>query len=284
MQIYWAFTCQEEDFLAIQKEIQNARIYSPPILFTVEDTQWLLAVPHEKKYPSLPFLLHFRLLPGFPICRTQSEGSSFWTSWAPETQLAGAMCWDAKQSLRKDREAQTEAEGQQAWTWSICLAWERIGLPRCLSARESPCRSRRSRTCRRSGFHPCVRNIPWRRKWQPTPVFLPGESQGQRSLAGYSPLGLQRVGHDWATEHTLREDQDKHIIQSGCTQRENKAPGIWRSKSVQSSGGWALLSGSELRTTHRRSFYCSSLIFPEEQGLCRWVASFHLSTKTGIFE
>ena len=31
------------------------------------------------------------------------------------------------------------------------------------------------------------RKIPWRRKWQPTPVFLPGESHGQRSLAGYSP-------------------------------------------------------------------------------------------------
>ena len=38
-------------------------------------------------------------------------------------------------------------------------------------------------------FDSWVRKIPWRRKWQPTPVFLPGESQGQRSLAGYSPWG-----------------------------------------------------------------------------------------------
>jgi len=36
-------------------------------------------------------------------------------------------------------------------------------------------------------FNPWVRKIPWRRKWQPTPVFLSGESHGQRSLAGYSP-------------------------------------------------------------------------------------------------
>ena len=36
---------------------------------------------------------------------------------------------------------------------------------------------------------PWVREIPWRRPWQPTPVFLPGESHGQRSLVGYSPLG-----------------------------------------------------------------------------------------------
>ena len=40
---------------------------------------------------------------------------------------------------------------------------------------------------------PWVMKIPWWRKWQPTPVFLPGESHGQKSLVGYSPMGLQRV-------------------------------------------------------------------------------------------
>ena len=39
-------------------------------------------------------------------------------------------------------------------------------------------------------FNPWVREIPWRRDWQPTPVFLPGEFHGQRSLAGYCPWGL----------------------------------------------------------------------------------------------
>ena len=43
--------------------------------------------------------------------------------------------------------------------------------------------------CRRPGFDPWVRKIPWRRKWQPTPVFLPGESHAGRSLVGYSPWG-----------------------------------------------------------------------------------------------
>ena len=38
-----------------------------------------------------------------------------------------------------------------------------------------------------SGFDPWVGKIPWRREWQPTPVFLPGESQGQKSPTGYSP-------------------------------------------------------------------------------------------------
>ena len=41
--------------------------------------------------------------------------------------------------------------------------------------------------CRRPGFNPWVRKIPRRREWQPTPVFLPGESHGQRNLVGYSP-------------------------------------------------------------------------------------------------
>ena len=48
---------------------------------------------------------------------------------------------------------------------------------------------------KRLGLDPWVRKIPWRRKWQPTPVFVPGESHGQRSLAGYSPQSY-RVGHD----------------------------------------------------------------------------------------
>ena len=42
---------------------------------------------------------------------------------------------------------------------------------------------RRHKKC---GFDPWVRNIPWRRAWQPTTVFLPGESLGQRSVTGYS--------------------------------------------------------------------------------------------------
>ena len=42
---------------------------------------------------------------------------------------------------------------------------------------------------RRLGFNPWVRKIPWRRKSQPTPVFLLEESHGQRSLAGYGPWG-----------------------------------------------------------------------------------------------
>ena len=47
-------------------------------------------------------------------------------------------------------------------------------------------------------FDPWVGKIPWRREWLPTPVFLPGEFHGQRSLVGYSPWG-RRVGRDLET-------------------------------------------------------------------------------------
>ena len=54
---------------------------------------------------------------------------------------------------------------------------------------------------RRLTFDPWVGKILWRTKWQPTSVFLSGESLGQRSLVGYNPQ-LQRIGHDWVTKHT----------------------------------------------------------------------------------
>ena len=62
--------------------------------------------------------------------------------------------------------------------------------------------------CRRHGVSLWVRKIPWRRKWQPTPVFLPGKSHGQRSLAGYSPCGP--CGH--TVRHYLVTKQQQHCI------------------------------------------------------------------------
>ena len=60
-----------------------------------------------------------------------------------------------------------------------------MGLPRwCYSGKDPACQHRRHK---RRGFDPWVGKIPWRRAWQPTPVFLPEESHGQRSLVGYGP-------------------------------------------------------------------------------------------------
>ena len=57
------------------------------------------------------------------------------------------------------------------------------GLPWWVNDKEPACQ------CRRPGFNSWVGRIPWRRKWQPTPVFLTGKLHGQRNLVGYSPWG-----------------------------------------------------------------------------------------------
>ena len=62
-----------------------------------------------------------------------------------------------------------------------------FGLPSWLSGKESACQ------CRRHVFNPWVGKIPWKRKWQSTPVSLPGKSHEQRSLVGYSPWGHKEL-------------------------------------------------------------------------------------------
>ena len=88
-----------------------------------------------------------------------------------------------------------------------------IWLPRWLSGRESACQCWRHR---RRGFNSWVGKIPWRRKWQPTPVFLPGEPQGQRSLAGYSPWGC-KVGHNWVTEYSRNTVNYEEILRESAS-------------------------------------------------------------------
>ena len=77
-------------------------------------------------------------------------------------------------------------------------------LPRSLSDKESACQCKRCRKCR---FSPLVGKIPWRKKRQPIPVFLPGESHGQRSLwamvHGVSKSQIRLS--DWAWVQTLNK-------------------------------------------------------------------------------
>ena len=85
---------------------------------------------------------------------------------------------------------------EPAPAFGTILRWHR--------GKESTCQCRR---CKRHEFSPWVGKIPWRRKWQPTAVFFPGEFLGWRSLAGYSPWG-RRVRHDGAAEHSGSESPD----------------------------------------------------------------------------
>ena len=57
-------------------------------------------------------------------------------------------------------------------------------------------------TCIKPGFDPWVEKIPWRRAWQPTPVFLPGESPWTEEPGGLQSMDSQRVGLNCVTKHT----------------------------------------------------------------------------------
>ena len=58
---------------------------------------------------------------------------------------------------------------------------------------------------RRPTFDPWVGKIPWRRAWQPTPVFWPGESPWTEKPGGLQSMGLQRAGQDWVTQHSTAQ-------------------------------------------------------------------------------
>ena len=72
------------------------------------------------------------------------------------------------------------------------------GFPGGTCGEEPTCQCRRQK---RRGFDPWVGKIPWKRAWQPTPGFLPGESHGQRCLAGCSPWGREELDTTEVTEN-----------------------------------------------------------------------------------
>ena len=113
-------------------------------------------------------------------------------------------------------------------------------------------------------FYPWVGKIPWRRAWQPTPVFLFGESCGQGNLAGHSPWGC-RVGHNLATEHPVS------CIQPGpatCFAYDNIHVSMLPSQTIP-----PLPSPTE----SKRLFFTSvSLLLSRTQGYCYHLSKFHI--------
>ena len=87
---------------------------------------------------------------------------------------------------------------------SFIVRWQQFslqapGFPGGASGKEPACQCRGHG---RLGSDLWVGKTPWRRAWQPTPVFLPGEAHGQRSLAGYSPWGHKQSGMAEVTRHS----------------------------------------------------------------------------------
>ena len=89
-----------------------------------------------------------------------------------------------------------------------------------------------------------IRKIPWRGAWEPTPVFLPGESHGQRSLASYSPWGLK--------ESHMTERLSMHILRDGNFDWDNRGQHLlsgkrlWNLHTEREQADWHWMSGSFL--------------------------------------
>ena len=93
------------------------------------------------------------------------------------------------------------------------------GFPGSSGGKESACQ------CRRHGFNPWVRKIPWRREWQPTLVSLPGEAHGGRSLEGHSPWG----GRELDTTESLTLSLEVQMIKNLSALQETWVyPWVWK--------------------------------------------------------
>ena len=107
----------------------------------------------------------------------------------------GEKSWASKRYAVRESCSHVPNWEPKAYSTRLC---DFAGFPDSASSKEPACQCSRHKRCR---FDPWVRKIPWRRAWQPTPLFLPGESHGQRSLVGYSPWGHKESDMTEVTEH-----------------------------------------------------------------------------------
>ena len=111
-----------------------------------------------------------------PLQHVYIQGSSSWRrKWLPTPVF-----------LPGESHGQRSLGGYSPWGHKETDMTElnTLGFPAGTSGKEPACQCRRHKRCE---FNPRIWKIPCRRAWQPPPVLLPGESHGQRSLAGYSP-------------------------------------------------------------------------------------------------
>ena len=105
---------------------------------------------------------------------------------------------------------------------------------------------------KRCKFNPWVRKILWRRAWQPTPIFLPGESHGQRSLVGYSPWGHRELDMTEATEHTHTNQRE------ALGRHREKAAACEPRKGASAETNPAAISTPSRQDCEKVNFSCSS--------------------------
>ena len=133
-------------------------------------------------------------------CNAGDPGSVSWSGRSPGRGNGNPLqdpCLENSMDRRAFELQSTRSQGLDATEQLTHIDAQR--LPKGLSCKESACQRGRHR------FDPWVRKGPWRRKGQPTPLFLPGKSHGQGSLAGYSPW-------DCKSQTQLRNQQEERYV------------------------------------------------------------------------
>ena len=112
--------------------------------------------------------------------------------------------------------------------------------------------------CKRHGFNPRVEKVPWRRKWQPTPGFLPGKPHGQRNLVGYSPRGHKESdAAEQPNNNTLRNLWAGGILYLTLTRYVNLSFIIWLRFTFRRKGlPWIAEKGSQRRDLPLIPLHC----------------------------
>ena len=142
-------------------------------------------------------------------------------------------------------------------------------LPWCLSCLFKKKKKKTRLQCRRPGFNSWVRKIPWRRTWQPTPVFLPGKSHGQRSLAGYSPRGDKES--DTTERLTL-----SHFLICRMWLLIDRMDCIPNAYLLGKGMGWHAVTGGEQQRTCCPPAYLLSLLFPRSRSISHFPSQYRL--------
>ena len=122
--------------------------------------------------------------------------------------LASCLSGSLSSILSKLSHSRTTAQLSQTRSLRI------MGLPRWCSGKIPTCQCRR---LQRHGFNPSVGKIPWRRKWTPTPVFLPVKFHGQKSLVGYS-LWCRKESDMTERTHTHTHTHTHRIVSTAQEQ------------------------------------------------------------------
>ena len=136
----------------------------------------------------------------------------------------------------------TSGSSQFTYCWSLaslglgkkglCFTMKREqGFPGSTNGEECTCQCRRHK---RRGFDPWVGKIPWRRAWQPTSVFLPGEPPGTEEPGRPQSLESQKVAHDWSN---LAHLQETRLERSGVGKQSGKV--TWLDSTSKNVCLWA---------------------------------------------